>query len=149
MFRCDLWIFSCIQSVFKSKQKCSTQLPLPPAIMSLAHCPPVVSFRDRPARKETSFVTWFQTLFHIADHSTTEIDATWQHNVTRYTSILLRPLYRSTCVSQHPLRTGGVCWSKCYCPHALADISYCIWTREKTLEFSSMVLPAASQYCVN
>ena len=48
---------------------------------------------------------------------------------------VLRPLYRSTCVSQHlQLRTGGFC---CLCPHALADGNQHIQIREKTLEFST------------
>ena len=35
---------------------------------------------------------------------------------------LLRPLYRSAYISRHlQLRTGGFCWSKFYCVHALAD----------------------------
>jgi len=33
-----------------------------------------------------------------------------------------------------------------YCPHGLADGNYCIWIREKTLEFSATVLPAPSPY---
>jgi len=34
-----------------------------------------------------------------------------------FTTTVLRPLYRTTCVSQHPqLRTGGFCWSKVLLP---------------------------------
>jgi len=43
-------------------------------------------------------------------------------NIPTTTTTVLRPLYRSTCVSRHlQLRTGGSCWCKVLCPHALAD----------------------------
>jgi len=58
-----------------------------------------------------------------------------------------QPLYRSTCVSCHlQLRTGGFCWCKVFCLHALADGNQCIRIREKMLEFSSTVLSALSLY---
>ena len=38
------------------------------------------------------------------------------------------------------LRTGGFCWSKFYCQHALAGSNQRILIRQKTLEFSSTVL---------
>ena len=36
--------------------------------------------------------------------------------------------------------------AKFFCPHALADSNQHIWIREKTLEFSSTVLPTLSPY---
>jgi len=69
-----------------------------------------------------------------------------QHNNR---TIVLRPLYRSTCVSQHlQLRTGGFCWWKVYCSHALADGNQRIQIGEKTLEFSSTVSSTLSPYLV-
>jgi len=63
------------------------------------------------------------------------------------TIAILRPLYRTTCISWHPqLRTGGFCWSKVLLPHALDDGNKHIHIREKTLEFSSVVLPVLSPY---
>jgi len=65
------------------------------------------------------------------------------HNIT----IILQPLYRSTCVSRHlRLRTWGFCWCKVLLPHALADGNQRIWIREKTLEVSSTVLSTLSLY---
>ena len=41
---------------------------------------------------------------------------------TTTTTTVLRPLYKTTCVSQHPqLKTGGSCLSKVLLPHAVAD----------------------------
>jgi len=61
-----------------------------------------------------------------------------------YNNHRLWPLYS---VSQHlQLRTGGFCWCKVYCPHALADGNQRIRIREKTLEFSSTVLSTLSLY---
>ena len=58
---------------------------------------------------------------------------------------VLRPLYRTICVSQHPqLRTGGFCRSE-----VLLPACPCWWQLvhlNKTLEFSSSVLPAPSLY---
>ena len=60
---------------------------------------------------------------------------------------IVRPLYRTTCVSWHPrLTTGGFCWNK-----GLMLACPCWWQlliqiREKTLQFSSTVLPASSPY---
>jgi len=57
---------------------------------------------------------------------------------TTTTTTVLWPLYRTTCISQHPqLWTGRFCWSKVLCRHALADDSWHIQIREKILEFSS------------
>jgi len=57
----------------------------------------------------------------------------------------LPPIYRKTCVRHyHQLRTKGFCWTKFHCLHVLADSSYCIQIREKTLEASSTVSPAVS-----
>jgi len=73
--------------------------------------------------------------------------ANCQQIVTTTTTAVLRPLYRTTCISRHPqLRTGGFCWSKVLLPHALADGSEHIRIRENTLEFSSVVLPVPSPY---
>jgi len=38
---------------------------------------------------------------------------------------------------------------KFYCPHTFADSNQCIRIREKTLKFTSMVLPALSSYHLN
>ena len=55
------------------------------------------------------------------------------------TTTVLRPIYKSTCISQHlQLRTGA----KFYCPHAFQHIQI----REKTLKFSSTVLSTLSSY---
>ena len=63
------------------------------------------------------------------------------------TTIVLWQLYRSTCISRHlKLRTGGFCWCKFYCPHALAGGNQHIQITKKTLEFSSTVLSTLSQY---
>ena len=66
---------------------------------------------------------------------------------TNNKAIVLRPLYRSACVSRHlQLTTGGFCWrAKFYCPHALADGNQRIQIRDKTLEFST-VLSTLSPY---
>jgi len=41
---------------------------------------------------------------------------------TTTTTTILRPLYKTTCISRDPqLRTGEFCWRKVYCPHAHAD----------------------------
>ena len=63
---------------------------------------------------------------------------------TTTTTTVLRPLYRSTCVSRHfQLRTGGhFVGSKFYCPHALAGGNQRIRIRE----FSSTVLSTLSPY---
>ena len=55
---------------------------------------------------------------------------------------VLRPLYRSTCVSYELEDFDG---AKFYCPHAIADGSQYIRTGEKTLEFST-VLSTLSPY---
>ena len=45
------------------------------------------------------------------------------------------------------LRTGGFCCgAKFYCPRALAGGNQCIRFKEKTLEFSSVVLSILSPY---
>ena len=65
---------------------------------------------------------------------------------TKKTTAVLRPLYRSTCISWHlQLRTGKILLVQFYCPHALADGNQCIWIREKTLEFSATLLSALSR----
>ena len=49
---------------------------------------------------------------------------------------ILRPLYRSTCVSRHlQLRTRGFCWCKVLLPHTLADGNQHMWIREETMKF--------------
>jgi len=59
---------------------------------------------------------------------------------TTTTTTVLWPLCTSTCVTWHlQLRTGGFCWCKFYCPHALADGNPCIWIRERMLEFSTVL----------
>ena len=57
------------------------------------------------------------------------------------TTTVLRPLYRSVCVSRHlQLRTGrGFCWCKVLLPRALADGNQRIRITQKTLEFSSTI----------
>ena len=58
------------------------------------------------------------------------------------TTTVLRPLYRSTCVSWH-LQLGikeNFAGAKFYCSHALGDGNQRIRIRQKTLEFSSTVL---------
>jgi len=62
------------------------------------------------------------------------------------TTIILRPLYKSTCISWHlQLRTGGFCWCRVLLPHALTDGNQCIWISEKMLELSA-VLSILSPY---
>jgi len=63
-------------------------------------------------------------------------------NATTTTITVLRPLYRSICVSRH-LQEDFV-GAKFYCSHALADSNQHIWIREKMLEFSSTVLSTMS-----
>ena len=59
---------------------------------------------------------------------------------------VLRPLHRSTCVSQHPQsRTGGFCWCNVLLSAALADGIQRIRIREKTLVLSSTVLCTLSR----
>jgi len=62
------------------------------------------------------------------------------------TTTVLRPLYRSTCVSWHlQLRMkGDFVGAKFYCSHALGDGNQRIRIRQKTLEFSSTVLSTLS-----
>jgi len=63
-------------------------------------------------------------------------------HTTRTTTTVLRPLYRSTCVSQHlQLRTAGFSWCK-----VLLPANQRIRIREKTLEFSSTVLSTRCLY---
>ena len=68
------------------------------------------------------------------------------------TTTFLWLLYRSTCISGHvQLRTGGFCWYRVYCPHALLTSNQHIRIMEKILEFS-IVLSTLSPYaisCVN
>jgi len=68
--------------------------------------------------------------------------------LVRYSTTVLRPLYRTICISQHPqFIIGGFCWSKVLLPA-------CPWWRqlahpitEKTLEFSlTMLLYCTSAY---
>jgi len=61
-------------------------------------------------------------------------------HITNTTTItVLRPIYRSTCISRHlQLKTGGSAGAKFYCPHALDDGTQHIWIREKKLEFSTV-----------
>jgi len=57
-------------------------------------------------------------------------------------SYCFTPLYRLTCISRHlQLRTEGSCLFG-----ARADSNQHIWIREKTLEFSSTVLPILFLY---
>jgi len=63
------------------------------------------------------------------------------------TTAVLRPLYRSTCVSRYlQLRTGGFRWCIVLLPACPSDGNQCIRIREKTLEFSSTVLSTLSPY---
>jgi len=59
------------------------------------------------------------------------------------TTIVLQPLYRSTCVSQHlQLRTEeDFVSAKFHCPHALANGNQHVLIRQKILEFSSTLSP--------
>jgi len=50
-----------------------------------------------------------------------------------YTPGVLRPLYSSASTQS---KTGGFVGVKFCCPHDPADGSWCIWIREKTVEFS-------------
>jgi len=62
---------------------------------------------------------------------------------------ILQPLYRTNCVSQHPSQElGGFSWSTFTATHTLADSNQRIELGEKTLVFSSMVLPAPALYLV-
>jgi len=81
------------------------------------------------------------TLLKKAGRKTPELGVAAKHITT-----VLRPLYRSTCTSRHlQLSTEeDFVGSKLYCPHALADGNQRIRIREKTLEFSSVVLSALS-----
>jgi len=68
----------------------------------------------------------------------------WQLSINNNntTTTILRPLYRSTCVSQHlQSKLEDFVGAKFNCPHALADSNQGILIREKKLEFSSTVLP--------
>ena len=71
----------------------------------------------------------------------------WMGRNITTTATILRPLYRSTCISWHlQLRTGGFCWCKVLCLHALGNGNQRIWIRDKTLEFFSTVLSTLSPY---
>ena len=70
-----------------------------------------------------------------------------QNNPTNQTPVL-RPLYRSTCVSRHlQLRTGWFCWLQSFTVHMpLLMATSAIGLGEETLEFSSVVLSTLSPY---
>ena len=86
---------------------------------------------------------WYRLTWVVLDKRLCVINPVVYHNIT----IILQPLYRSTCVSRHlRLRTWGFCWCKVLLPHALADGNQRIWIREKTLEVSSTVLSTLSLY---
>jgi len=53
-----------------------------------------------------------------------------------------QPASASTCSKEREDFVGA----KFYCPHALDDGNQCIWIREKTLKFSSVVLDTLSLY---
>ena len=61
---------------------------------------------------------------------------------------VLRPLYKSTCVSRHlQLRTGGFCCCKVLLPTMTATSAFRL--REKTLELSATVLSTLTLYLSN
>jgi len=81
------------------------------------------------------------------DSKTNELNKFAEYNNT--TTTILRPLYRSTCVSRHlQLRTvlENFAGAKFYCTHALPDGDQRIRIWEKTLEFSTTVLSTLSPY---
>jgi len=66
---------------------------------------------------------------------------------TTTTVVLLRPLYRTTCISRHlQLRTGGFCWSTFAAGMPLLTATSALRLGGKMLEFSSVVLHAPSPY---
>ena len=77
-------------------------------------------------------------LQHTYNHwKQSRVTWTWTHDYMRTTiTTILRPLYRSTCVSRHiQLRTRGFCWCKVLLPHTLADGNQHMWIREETMKF--------------
>ena len=68
-------------------------------------------------------------------------------NVVTITTTVLRPIYRTTCVSQHlQLRTGGFCLCKVLLPTCLCWRQLAHSDLGEDAEFSLMVLPALALY---
>jgi len=81
--------------------------------------------------------------FSIIKHCATTVSTANINTHNNTTTTVVRPLYRSTCISQHIQDFVG---AKFYYPYALAHGYQRIRIKERTLEFSSTVLSTLSPY---